>query len=173
MLGRFALPGSGWYSASKFAVEALSDALRMELAPFGVRVVLVEPGVIDTSLYESAAALLPRYDEALEPYRATWPAGFGFPERLLKAAASADTAGAVVAKAALASNPRDRYRPGLRSRVNTRLLTVLPTPVTDRIKTRIAGMAKAPGGQMVSAPGDRREVAADRHLDRIAAQGEE
>ncbi len=58
-MGRFALPGSGWYSASKFAVEAISDALRMELAPFGVRVVLVEPGVIDTPLYESAAVPFP------------------------------------------------------------------------------------------------------------------
>jgi NAD(P)-dependent dehydrogenase (short-subunit alcohol dehydrogenase family) len=43
-LGRFALPGSGVYSASTFALEAASDALRIELAPFGAQVVLVEPG---------------------------------------------------------------------------------------------------------------------------------
>ncbi len=148
VLGRFALPGSGIYSASKFAVEAVSDALRMELAPFGVRVVVVEPGVIDTPLYESAVASLPGYDHALDPYRATWPAGFGFPERLLKAAASATSAGAVLAKAALASNPHDRYRPGLRNRLNTLLLTVLPSRVTDGIKTRIAGVADDPGEGM-------------------------
>jgi NAD(P)-dependent dehydrogenase (short-subunit alcohol dehydrogenase family) len=46
ILGRFALPGSGVYSASKFALEAAPDALRIELAPFGVQVVLVQPGVI-------------------------------------------------------------------------------------------------------------------------------
>jgi len=145
VLGRFALPGSGLYSASKFAVEAVSDALRMELAPFGVRVVLVEPGVIATSLYDSAAASLPVYEEALDPYRATWPAGFGFPARLMKAAASPDSAGALLAKAALARKPRDRYRSGLRNRLNIRLLTALPTGVTDQIKTRIAGVARSPG----------------------------
>ena len=151
VLGRFALPGSGLYSASKFAVEAISDALRVELAPFGVRVVLVEPGVIDTPLYEKAAASLSSYDRALDPYRATWPAGFDFPERLLRAAVSADAAGAVLARAALASRPRDRYRPGLRNRVNTRLLTALPTRATDRIKARIAGLANAPQRETAAA----------------------
>jgi NAD(P)-dependent dehydrogenase (short-subunit alcohol dehydrogenase family) len=140
IMGRFALPGSGLYSASKFAMEAYSDALRIELAPFGVRVVLVEPGVIDTPLYEVAASSLPDYDEALEPYRASWTAGFGFPERLLKGAASVDSIAATLAKAALERKPRARYRPGLRNRMNTRLLTTLRTRSTDRIKSRIAGM---------------------------------
>jgi NAD(P)-dependent dehydrogenase (short-subunit alcohol dehydrogenase family) len=143
ILGRFALPGSGLYSASKFAIEAYSDALRMELAPFGVRVVLVEPGVIDTPLYQLAAASLSGYDEALQPYRALWPAGFGFPKRLLSAAASVDGIAATLATAALEPNPRTRYRPGLRNRLNTRLLTTLPTRSADQIKTRIAGMAKS------------------------------
>jgi len=118
ILGRFALPGSGLYSASKFAIEAYSDALRMELAPFGVRVVLVEPGVIDTPLYKLAAASLSGYDQALQPYRSMWPAGFGFPKRLLKAAASVDGIAATLATAALEPNPRTRYRPGLRNRLN-------------------------------------------------------
>jgi NAD(P)-dependent dehydrogenase (short-subunit alcohol dehydrogenase family) len=143
IMGRFALPGSGLYSASKFAVEAYSDALRIELAPFGVRVVLVEPGVIDTPLYELAAASLSGYDEALQPYRALWTAGFGFPQRLLRAAASVDGIAPTLAKAVLDPNPRARYRPGLRNRMNTRLLTMLPTRSEDRIKSRIAGMAKA------------------------------
>jgi NAD(P)-dependent dehydrogenase (short-subunit alcohol dehydrogenase family) len=77
ILGRFALPGSGIYSASKFALEAALDVLRLELAPFGVRVVLVQPGVIDTPLYQRAA--LPGDEEALGPYRAVWPAGLGSP----------------------------------------------------------------------------------------------
>jgi NAD(P)-dependent dehydrogenase (short-subunit alcohol dehydrogenase family) len=144
ILGRFALPGSGVYSASKFALEALSDALRMELAPFGVRVVLVEPGVIDTPLYERAAGSLSAYDQALQPYRTTWPAGFRFPERLLRAAAPVDRIAATLVRAALKPNPRARYRPGARNRVNTRLLTTLPTPMADRAKMRIVGVTKSP-----------------------------
>jgi len=45
--GRFTLSGTGPYSGSKFAIEACSDALRMELAPYGVLVVLVKPGVTE------------------------------------------------------------------------------------------------------------------------------
>jgi NAD(P)-dependent dehydrogenase (short-subunit alcohol dehydrogenase family) len=142
VLGRFVLPGTGLYSASKFAIEAYSDALRMELAPFGVHVVLVEPGVIETSLYELAAASLPCHNEALEPYRDVLLDGFGFPERLLQTAGPVDSVAATLMKAALEPNPRARYRPGVRSRLNTRLLTTLPTRAGDRIKMRIAHVAK-------------------------------
>lgn len=112
IMDRFALPGSGIYAASKFALEAASDALRIELAPFGVRVVLVEPGVIDTPLYQRAAAALPD-DQALQPYRASWPAGFGFPNRLLQAAAATvDGIAATRPKRRWAPRLRLRYRPG-------------------------------------------------------------
>jgi NAD(P)-dependent dehydrogenase (short-subunit alcohol dehydrogenase family) len=157
ILGRFALPGSGIYAASKFALEAASDALRVELAPFGVRVVLVQPGVIDTPLYQRAAALLPGDEQALRPYRAVWPAGFGFPDRLLQAAAPVDGIAATLARAALAPNPRPRYRPGLRNRLNTWLLTASPTWSADRVRRRIAGMAPsappaAPGPEGAAPP---------------------
>jgi NAD(P)-dependent dehydrogenase (short-subunit alcohol dehydrogenase family) len=46
--GRLAAPGSGYYSATKFAVEGMSDALRKELAPLGIRVIVVEPGAFRT-----------------------------------------------------------------------------------------------------------------------------
>ena len=49
--GRLVTPANGTYSASKFALEALSDAMRLELEPFGIRVVLVEPGSIKTEFH--------------------------------------------------------------------------------------------------------------------------
>lgn len=52
--GRSALPGTGAYDASKFAVEAITDSLRMEVHPFGVRVALVEPGAVATPIWEKA-----------------------------------------------------------------------------------------------------------------------
>jgi NAD(P)-dependent dehydrogenase (short-subunit alcohol dehydrogenase family) len=52
--GRIATPVVGAYSASKFALEGLSDALRVELAPFGVRVVLIEPSASGTNIWETS-----------------------------------------------------------------------------------------------------------------------
>src|SRR5690606_6191985 len=52
MAGRQAMPGLGAYAASKFAVEGMTEALRHELRPFGVRVVLVEPGPYKTDIFE-------------------------------------------------------------------------------------------------------------------------
>jgi NADP-dependent 3-hydroxy acid dehydrogenase YdfG len=69
MGGRLVFPFGGWYHASKYAVEALSDALRVEVAGFGVSVVLVEPGLIRTEFGSVAAAGLGRDGEA-GPYAA-------------------------------------------------------------------------------------------------------
>ncbi len=50
--GKFTFPGSGVYAASKYAVEGITDALRLELAPFGIRVVAIRPGPIATEFNE-------------------------------------------------------------------------------------------------------------------------
>src|SRR6476646_813021 len=55
MGGKLTFPGGGVYHATKHAVEALSDALRFEVAGFGIRVVLIEPGLITTNFGETAA----------------------------------------------------------------------------------------------------------------------
>lgn len=54
--GKVSMPFSGWYSASKFAVEALSDALRIEVGQFGIKVVSIEPGPVRTSFGNVAYA---------------------------------------------------------------------------------------------------------------------
>ncbi len=54
MGGRMTLPGGGFYHATKYAVEALSDALRFEVAGFGIDVVLIEPGIIKTEFATTA-----------------------------------------------------------------------------------------------------------------------
>ena len=54
MGGELTFPGGGWYHASKHAVEALSDALRFEVAGFGIDVVVIQPGLIRTGFAEAA-----------------------------------------------------------------------------------------------------------------------
>lgn len=56
VVGKLVTPANGIYSASKFALEGLSDALRLELAPFGIRVILVEPGSIRTQFHSTVEA---------------------------------------------------------------------------------------------------------------------
>src|SRR6266566_5184877 len=56
LAGKLVLPVNGTYSATKFALEALSDAMRVELAPFGIQVVLIEPGNIRTNFMATAQA---------------------------------------------------------------------------------------------------------------------
>jgi NAD(P)-dependent dehydrogenase (short-subunit alcohol dehydrogenase family) len=70
MGGRLTFPGGGHYHATKYALEALSDALRFELAGFGIAVVLVEPGLITTQFGEAAAETMAAVSSAGEegPY---------------------------------------------------------------------------------------------------------
>ncbi len=57
--GRVSAPLTGWYAASKHGLEALSDALRIEVAKFGVRVVLIEPGGFGTGIWDAGAESFP------------------------------------------------------------------------------------------------------------------
>ena len=65
--GRIATPMMGAYNASKFALEGMADALRMELAPWGIRVVIVEPAQTDTDLWRRADADLDEATASLAP----------------------------------------------------------------------------------------------------------
>ena len=76
MGGRATLPGGAFYHASKYAVEAFSDALRMEVAQFGIDVVLIEPGPVKTPWNDTAAGSLGRRPPAAPepiPTRRTRP----------------------------------------------------------------------------------------------------
>lgn len=77
MGGRFTFPGVGAYSATKFALEGWSEALSKEVARFGLRVLIVEPGAFRTSFNGPGALLIskgiPAYDEQIEPLRTGMP----------------------------------------------------------------------------------------------------
>lgn len=65
--GRVSFPFTGIYNASKYAIEAAADCLRVELRPFGVQVGLVEPGVIDTDPWHQMDQLIDEVEAGLEP----------------------------------------------------------------------------------------------------------
>jgi len=69
MGGRLTFPFGGYYHASKHAVEALSDALRYEVRPFGIDVSIIEPGLITTRFGATASATLAATTAADSPYR--------------------------------------------------------------------------------------------------------
>jgi NAD(P)-dependent dehydrogenase (short-subunit alcohol dehydrogenase family) len=65
--GRSALPGSGAYDSSKYAIEAIADALRMELQGSGISVSLIEPGAVATPLWEKSLGDIARLRESAAP----------------------------------------------------------------------------------------------------------
>lgn len=144
--GRFSAPFLGPYSASKFAVRAWSDALRIELAPHGVDVVLIEPGAIATEIWGKGNAHADRtVDGMTEDQTARYGAQIasarkraGFAERN---AIPADRAAAVIAKALSAPHPKARYLVGIDARVQA-LVSVLPTRALETATRVLLGQPK-------------------------------
>jgi NAD(P)-dependent dehydrogenase (short-subunit alcohol dehydrogenase family) len=112
MGGRLVFPVGGYYHASKYAVEAISDALRFEVAPFGIAVVLVEPGVIRTGFDEVYTRTLAHSAVPDGPYGKLTAAAAartvaGYRSRMLTA--GPDTVAKVIERAVTAARPRPRY----------------------------------------------------------------
>lgn len=132
--GRVALPFGGAYSASKFALEALSDSLRRELLPSGVHVAVIQPGSIATPIWQKVAAtdlsryLGTPYQRALASARETIVQGG---ERGLPAEMVAEA----VRRALTARRPPNRVLV-VRHRLRTWLLRYLPDRLVDRAVAR-------------------------------------
>lgn len=136
--GRVVSLMGGWYHASKFALEALSDALRREVKPFNIDVILIEPGAINTPWakiaakhleqssqdtdYEAAAALASRFMRRLYSSKRVTP-----PEKVAR----------TIVRAVKAEHPRARYRVGLTSTSQLWLKALVPTRLRDSIFMRL------------------------------------
>lgn len=145
--GRISTPMQGPYHASKFALEALSDALRLELSPWGVRVVLVEPGTIATPIWETSlgradgmmAAMPERARELYgEQYEATRQNALRTGRRGIPPERVAE----VVEKALSVPKPQARYLVGRDAQIAARI-AMLPAWVKDRL-LRPASKARPP-----------------------------
>ena len=114
MGANFTFPGGGFYHATKYAVEAISDALRFEVAGFGVQVVVVQPGLIRTHFGDTAAAGVDGGDDG--PYAgfnaavAEATRGVYEDRRLARLGGGPETVARTIEKAIAARRPKLRYR---------------------------------------------------------------
>ena len=111
VVGKVSMPGLGWYAATKHAVEGMTDALRLEVKQFGINVVLVEPGVINTGFEDVAVSTLDNSNEP--PAYAQMVATFRQSVRdSYKNAPGPELVANTVLKAVRAASPKARYRVG-------------------------------------------------------------
>ncbi|MDX2214559.1 MAG: SDR family oxidoreductase [Oculatellaceae cyanobacterium bins.114] len=132
--GRMAFPFGGLYSASKFALEGLSDALRMELAPFNIRVVVVEPGPVRTEFFDVVKQGVDamEIDPLNTPYHAAYENLEGLQQQVDRQAWSSEQVAEVIIKALGDRRPRPRYVAATGGNILIFLMTkLLPTRITD------------------------------------------
>jgi NAD(P)-dependent dehydrogenase (short-subunit alcohol dehydrogenase family) len=134
MGGRLSLPGGGFYHASKWAVEAYSDALRVEVAPFGIRVSVIEPGPVLTPWSEVAVDTIDDVpDGPYAQFRRDLGKGLEgyYSGPKAKLASSADDVARKIERAITRGRPRSRYivGPVARAMITTRRL--LPDRLWD------------------------------------------
>ena len=130
--GKVVFPGGGFYHATKWAVEAISEAMRFELRPFGIDVAVIEPGAIASSYEETSLGAMAGGGDG-SPY-----AQFNRDraERVTAAyagkIASPDAVAKVIEHAATSKHPRTRYTVTAQARMVMSLRRVLPDRAWDR-----------------------------------------
>jgi NAD(P)-dependent dehydrogenase (short-subunit alcohol dehydrogenase family) len=150
--GRVSSPMMGAYNASKFALEGLADALRMELRPWGIRVVLVEPAQTDTDIWRradsdletSVSALSPSNRELYAKHIAGWRRAIPRSQRM---ASHVDGVAATIERVLTTPRPRARYVVGAGPRIQVVLAQLTPTAARDALLRAATGIPRVPPHQ--------------------------
>jgi NADP-dependent 3-hydroxy acid dehydrogenase YdfG len=138
MGGKVVFPGGGLYHATKFAVEALSDAMRFEVEGFGVGVAIVEPGLIRTSFGEAAVGSIHEgtdegpYADFNSAVAATTAGAYDGPLARF-AGAGPEAVAKTIERAISARRPRTRYPVTASARIMMAQHAILPDRVWDRV----------------------------------------
>jgi NAD(P)-dependent dehydrogenase (short-subunit alcohol dehydrogenase family) len=140
-----AMPFYGAIASSKIAFQALNDCLRRELHPFGIHVIIVEPGGIDTPANDKMRESAKQFLEALDPqgirrYGFSMDRFTRWADRMHKRNLKPEQVAAVVLKALRARRPRTRYRIGWDSRGVALLMRLLPDRLFDLLLLRLASL---------------------------------
>lgn len=141
VVGRLAIPFFGPYNATKHAIEAFSDALRNELRAFGIDVVLIEPGAINTGFGEAERQSLEAHAGPGSPYAELIRKLVAFQKDMHPNAAKPEVAAKAIVRAVEAKRPRARYVvPLLPNRALIALAQFLPTEASDAVIQSITGL---------------------------------
>jgi NAD(P)-dependent dehydrogenase (short-subunit alcohol dehydrogenase family) len=141
--GRLSMPLVGAYAASKFALEAAADALRMELSPWKIPVVLIEPAQTDTDMWRTADTMVSEFEAGLTPqHRELYAKHIAGMKKMIpmsqRIAVPTEKVCAVVEEALTARRPRARYVVGLANKLQVAVMTNLPTRARDLVLRRVS-----------------------------------
>jgi NAD(P)-dependent dehydrogenase (short-subunit alcohol dehydrogenase family) len=132
--GRIGSLGVSTYCATKFALEGFGESLFMELAPLGIRVSLIEPGIIKTERWSSNRGLAARASDPRSPYHAWFMRSEQEADKLVRASTATPADVAVVVHQALtAEHPKLRYMIGRKAKMAVALRRWLPGDLFERI----------------------------------------
>jgi NAD(P)-dependent dehydrogenase (short-subunit alcohol dehydrogenase family) len=146
ILGRVTTPFSGPYCASKHAMESFTDALRLELEPWGIQVVAVEPGVIKTPIWKRTLDIMSDLGaefppEARERYARRFTSMQKQLEGIRDASSPPKEVAATIYTALTTSRPRTRYLVGKDAALTARLRWLLPDRLLYRLIIQKYGLA--------------------------------
>jgi NAD(P)-dependent dehydrogenase (short-subunit alcohol dehydrogenase family) len=149
--GRISTPLLGPYCASKFALEAAADALRLEVKPWGISVVVIEPAQTATDMWKTADDMVARIEDGLTAeHRALYGDHITGMKKFVslskKMAVPTDRVVAVVDEALTTRRPRARYVVGLMPKVQAAVVTNVPTPLRDRMLSMMVGLPRRSRG---------------------------
>ena len=135
------LPLNAWYHASKFGLEALSDILRMEVAQFGVKVVVIEPGFFKTEIERKAKAVASERESVADsPYRSAYHRMQVTAGLITSVAPAPDQVARAIVSAVESRRPRSRYVVGLDALAIAVATPLLPRAVTDQLLRAVADL---------------------------------
>lgn len=140
--GRIAFPLNGAYHAAKFGIEAVGDVFRQELRPWGISVSIVEPGSIDTPIWERGAQNASEIEARAHPEQeALYGKAIASFRKVVQDLADRgippEKVAEAISHALESSRPRTRYLVGLDAKVQARLKVLIPDRVFDRIVARM------------------------------------
>lgn len=151
--GRMTFPFMGAYNSTKYAVESMSDALRVELAAFGVDVVLIEPGPINTEFSDVAYSSVAGLDVETSPYRRALQRSERLKGMFDKLSAGPEVTTRAIVRAIEARRPRARYIAPFREYFTLLLVSILPTRLVDWFFAKMLGHGR--GSARKALPGLR------------------